>query len=173
MYRDQPEPTGPLHAVAEGHDRPAPGGTFALERLRGTIVSAVAFDARGHLRVSGGDPAGRLGWTLTVRGSARFTFAHVSERGTWLVEANYDAGGTVRSSDREMMLAACGAVVDSVRVDEIGLFIRSDDGRAIEIVHAVDGEEDLVLEIMAGEEGAGPTLIALPGDLGRLGPGAE
>ena len=158
-----PSPLPQFAADAEG------GAGFALEALQGTTVSGIAFDAQGHLKVSGSDRSGRRCWSLTVRGSARFTFAHASPRGGWLVEANYDAGGTVRSSDREMMLAACGACVDSARVDEIGLFIRSDDGRAIEIVHAVDGEEDLVLEIAPGEAGSESTLIALPSDLARLG----
>ncbi|WP_114954256.1 hypothetical protein [Sphingosinicella terrae] len=168
MYRDQNELPAFVRTETEAEARAAALGA-ALDALCGTLVSEIGFDTDGALAVVGRDEEGELRWRLAVRGSARFTFSHRSGDRRWLVEANYDAGATLRMSERAMILTLCGAVVESFHVDGEGLFIRSDDGRAIEIVHAVSGGEELVIEIAPAEPEAQKLRIVLPDELERWG----
>lgn len=121
-----------------------------LVRLLGTVVSHVDFREDGSVKIKGRDTDGLERWSLTISGSARFTFAHKSGSKSWLVEANFDAGGAMRGSDRTMICAISGALVESFRVEEGGLHIRSDDGRGIEVPLALN-EEGLVIEVLPDE----------------------
>ena len=141
----------------QGHALTAqPQGEF--ERLVGTRVSRVDFIDSAALVVEGHDAEGGACWRLIVHGSARFTFSHGSEDHPWLVEANFDPGGTVRKNDRAMISAVCGAVVASFRADGEGLFIGSDDGRGIEVPHELN-DDGIILELLA--DGAEPRRIVL------------
>lgn len=129
-----------------------------FERLFGTLISHVDFIDSTALVVEGRSAGGEPAWRLLVHGSARFTFSHGSQDRPWLVEANFDPGGTVRKNDRAMISAVCGAVVASFHADEEGLFIGSDDGRAIQVPHELN-EDGIILELLADE--AEPRRIVL------------
>lgn len=135
-----------------------------FERLLGTVVSGIEFGDGRLLEVTGSDRGGQARWRLSVRGSARFTFSHSSEDRSWFVEANFDAGGAVRSSERMMILAICGALVESFRIKEEGLFIRSDDGRGIEVPYELN-EDGIVINILPDEVRSSPCRIVLPAEL--------
>lgn len=108
-----------------------------------SIVSRIDFHHR-MLEITGRKDGGES-WRLTVTGSARFTFSNDGKNGRWLIEANFDAGGHVRSAERNAILAACGASIDHFRLDDEGLFLNSDDGRAIEMPFALN-EQGLAFE---------------------------
>ncbi|WP_126174629.1 hypothetical protein [Altericroceibacterium xinjiangense] len=135
-----------------------------LERLLGTVVSHVEFGDNQLLEVMGSDHDGQARWQLSIRGSARFTFSHNSEGSSWLVEANFDAGGMVRSSERAMILAICGARVESFRIEEEGLFIRSDDGRGIEVAFELN-EDGIVFTILPDQAHPSTCRLVLPAEL--------
>ena len=164
MYRNQDEPPFLSHPGSDAEARAAALGAL-LDGLCGSRVAEIDF-ADGALSLTGRDAELAPAWRIVVRGSARFTFSHRSGDRRWLVEANFDAGGKLRNSDRAMILATTGAVIESFHIDGEGLFLRSDDGRAIEIVHAVSGGAEVVLEIGAG---ADATRIVLPDEMERWG----
>ena len=134
-----------------------------FSRLLGTAVSDVRLSEDGSLEIRGRDSAGEDRWLLSVGGSARFTFSPTFSERSWLVEANFDAGGSLRSSDLAMMLAACDAVIATFRADKERLLIRSDDGRAIEVPYALN-EESVVLTILPDEDYPSLCRIVLPND---------
>lgn len=134
-----------------------------FSRLLGTIVSEVDISDDGILELKGRDRAGEERWRLSIAGSARFTFSHKYPGRSWFVEANFDAGGSLRSSDRAMMLAVCGAWIESFRAEEDRLLIHSDDGRAIEVPYALN-EEGIVINILPHDDHGTPCQIALPFD---------
>lgn len=162
MHEDQ---DGPVVTTASANAEYLCGeNSVAFERLLGTTVSRIAFIDNRGLEVEGSDPDGQARWKLTVFGSARFTFSHGSENSPWLVEANFDPGGTVRKNDQAMISATCGAVVASVRADEIGLAIASDDGRGIEVPLELN-EDGIGLEILPDDAHPTPCRIELAGEL--------
>lgn len=111
----------------------------------GSMISNIEFLDQ-TLEIIGCDRDQEQLWRLRVTGSARFTFSNTGRNGTWLVEANFDAGGHVRSAERTAILATCGAAIDSFIMDEDGLMLKSDDGRAVEIPFALN-EHGIGLEI--------------------------
>jgi hypothetical protein len=136
-----------------------------LERLLGTVVSGIDFGDDGALEVKGNSRDGQVLWRLRIGGSARFTFSYKSENSSWLVETNFDRGGAVRSSERSMMHAIRGALVASFRAEKEGLFIRSDDGRGIEMPYALN-EDGIIIDILLhSDRPAFPRRILLPSDL--------
>lgn len=164
MHQDQGDALATLFGV-DAHDGPdkAP---VELERLLGTVVAGIDFDIVGALEVKGNDRDGQARWRLRIGGSARFTFSHKSQNDSWLVEANFDGSGPLRSSERSMMLAICGASVASFRAEKDGLFIQSNDGRGIEMPYALN-EDGIIIEVLPNSDRPTfPRRIVLPGDLG-------
>jgi hypothetical protein len=158
MYTDQVDELGAGFAnVASAQPRST---GMECDRLLGTVVSGINFNDNRLLEVEGRDRNGPVRWRVTIRGSARFTFSHSSESGSWLVEANFDAGGTARSSEQAMILAMCGAVVEFFRIKGEALFIGSNDGRAIEVPYDLN-EEGIVINILPDEVGRTSTRIVL------------
>ncbi|MEW9853715.1 hypothetical protein [Novosphingobium sp. M1R2S20] len=132
-------------------------------RLLGTRIHMIEFASSGLLEIKGRDTEGRPCWTLIVAGSARFTFANRASNGSWQVEANFDAGGTVRSSDRSMILAMCGMVVSSFLAGADHLVVESDDGRRIEVPYDLN-EDGIVINIHARtDQGKPHHIIIAPG----------
>jgi hypothetical protein len=158
MFGNQVDELGAGFAnVASGQPGSA-GMEFA--QLLSTVVSAIHLNDNRLLEVEGRDRDGAARWRVSIRGSARFTFSHSSERGSWLVEANFDVGGKVRSSEQAMILAMRGAMIESFRVEGETLFIRSNDGRAIEVPCDLN-EDGIVINILPDEVGRTPTQIVL------------
>jgi len=135
-----------------------------FERLVGTVVSHIDFVDNRIVEIEGRDRDGQARWRLSILGSARFTFSRIAPDSAWLVECNFDRGGTIRSADKTMMMALCGAVVESFRAEEQGLFIASADGRAIEVPYELN-DEGVVVTILPHEVDAAPERIVLTGDL--------
>ena len=162
MYTDQVDGLGATIATLASD---GPGSTGkAFDRLVDTVISGFDFDDNQLLQVEGQDRSGSARWRVIIRGSARFTFSHSSEIGSWLVEANFDAGGVPRRSEQSMILAMCGAVVKSFGVKGEALFIGSDDGRAIEVPYDLN-EEGVVINILPDEAGSSTTRIVLANGL--------
>jgi len=157
MYEDQSDDLG--GGCATITQTPADSG-IVFERLRGTTVSSLNFNDYRLLEVEGQDHDGQTRWRVSVRGSARFTFSHSSRGRSWLVEANFDAGAPTRTSEQVMMLAMCGAVVETFRVEGGALFIGSDDGRTVEMPSALN-EEGIVIDILPDEADGTSTRIVL------------
>lgn len=158
MHQDQTDylPAPPPAVVSGGSGEPS----VEISRLLGTVVSNVTLSDDGILELKGRDSTGEERWRLSIAGSARFTFSpNISDK-SWLVEANFDAGGSLRSSDRAMILAVCGAVIASVRAENEGLLILSDDGRAIEVPYALN-EESVVINILPDKDHHSPCRIVL------------
>lgn len=126
----------------------------------GSMISNIEFLDQ-KLEIIGRDADEEERWRLRVTGSARFTFSNTGKNGTWLVEANFDAGGHVRSAERTVILATCGAAIDSFGVDQDGLTLTSDDGRTVEIPFALN-EQGIGLEIRSNREAPILTTIIAP-----------
>jgi len=157
MYKDQGAALGGFPAFPG--EKPGSTGT-EFERLVGTVISGINFNDNRLLEVEGRDRDGHLRWRVSVPGSARFTFSHSSPDRAWLVEANFDAGGLSRRSEQAMILAMCGAVVQSFRVEGGALFIRSDDARAIEVPAELN-DDGIVIHILPDEAGGATTRIVV------------
>lgn len=138
-------------------------GLADFSRLRGTVISDVNLGDDGILELKGRDRDGAERWRLRIGGSARFTFSPALPQRSWQVEANFDAGGSLRSSDRTMISAVCGAVIEGFRAEEDGLLIHSDDGRAIEVPYALN-EDGIAISILPEDDQPRPCLIVLPGE---------
>lgn len=167
-----------MHQDQGGAPAHSPTGTsggpddaqMAFARVPGTVISGIDI-GDGLLEVTGSDRSGHARWRVGIRGSARFTFSHTSENRSWLVEANFDASGIVRGSERTMILALCGAVIDTFQIEKSGLFIRSDDGRGIEVPYALN-EDGIVVDILPDRAQPGPCCILLPIGPDTAGPGS-
>lgn len=129
----------------------------ALQKLVGSKVREVYFEESLGLLIKGvsSNDQDEVLWRLLILGSARFTFSNQTEQGSWLVEANFDAGGLIRRNERVMMQSLQGAILDEVDSHK-GLSLRSHDGRALEIPYVLN-EEALILEIYDAVKG--PTVL--------------
>jgi hypothetical protein len=131
-----------------------------FERLIGTVISGIKIGDDRALEIMGSDRDGAAFWRLRVVGSARFTFSDNSASPRWLVEANFDAGGVIRRSEWEMMLALRGASVSSFTAGRDELIILSDDGRGLEVPYVLN-DDGLTLEILPGNHNPIPGRIIL------------
>ncbi|MET1755665.1 hypothetical protein ABVV53_09365 [Novosphingobium sp. RD2P27] len=159
MEQDQVVIAAQLPDNTEGQPGPC---ARRFEDLQGTIVAEIDLEGAA-LEVTGKSADGQERWRLSIPGSARFIFSHKSEGRAWLVEANFDAGGSVRSSDRAMFLAMCGAHVQSVSADDEALRIESDDGRAIEVPYDLN-DESIGFTILRDESDSAACRVVLQAD---------